>query len=94
MVGLVDLGLRPSGKRSTPLMEEKTVLLQSTPGSEVIEDHLSRTSMVDKPEGPLPSMAQNVSPSPLGGEGGEKTHKGRVALARFLSNLLREIGVG
>ena len=31
-----DLDLAVSGKRSTPMMEEKTVLLQSTPGSEVI----------------------------------------------------------
>ena len=80
MLGLDDLDLAVSGKRSTPLMEEKTVLLQSTPGSDEIGNHLSRTTMVDKPEGPLPSMEKRVSPSPLLGVrwGKDKQRSGRT----------------
>lgn len=43
MVCFDDLGLRPSGKRSWPMMEEKIVLLQSTPGSDEIGNHSTGT---------------------------------------------------
>ena len=49
VVCFADLGLRPSGKRSTPTMEE-TVLLRLNPGTEVIGNHSSRTMMASKPE--------------------------------------------
>ncbi len=62
-------------------MEEKTVLLQSTPGSEVIgklspgdvEGQQARGSR----ESSSINGAKEFPRAPLGGEGGEKTCKGR-----------------
>ena len=62
MLGLDDLDLAVSGKHFTTLMEEKTVLLQSTPGSEVIGNLPSSPMMADKPQDLLPSMGQKSFP--------------------------------
>ena len=53
-----NLDLAVSGKRSTPLMEEKTVLLQSTPGIDEIGNHSPSTLRAGKSEGP-----ENLPPS-------------------------------
>ena len=57
-----DLDLAVSGKHSCPIMEEKTVLLQSTPGSEVIGNLSPSPLMAGKPERPLPLLGQKSFP--------------------------------
>jgi len=66
-------------------MEEKAVLLQLTPGCAVIGKLSTSPMMVDKPEDFPPSLGQKSFPEPPpGGEGGEKTSKGRMVPTRIL----------
>ena len=98
-MGLIDLGLRPSGKRFTTLMRGiilETASLLFNFGSGEIGNLPSKTLMVresEGPENPLPSMGQKSFPE-LPPKGDGEVGKRRVKTGSCSSNSSKPAAAG